>query len=98
MSEENPDLTAMAEPSAQRALEALNQAALAIASELDVDKVLQLIVDSARDLVGAKYAALAVGEFAGEGADIEDAFALDELAGALGGIAGTRSGDPFEDQ
>ncbi|MCA9867756.1 MAG: GAF domain-containing sensor histidine kinase [Anaerolineales bacterium] len=63
MSEENPDLTAMAEPSAQRALEALNQAALAIASELDVDKVLQLIVDSARDLVGAKYAALAVGDW-----------------------------------
>jgi hypothetical protein len=40
--------------SAQRALEALNQAALAIASELDVDKVLQLIVDSARDLARAQ--------------------------------------------
>jgi len=53
----------MDESSAQRALEALNQAALAIASELDVDKVLQLIVDSARDLVGAKYAALAVGDW-----------------------------------
>ncbi|HRO25472.1 MAG TPA: hypothetical protein PLR07_14385, partial [Promineifilum sp.] len=49
--------------SAQRALGALNQAALAIASELDVDKVLQLIVDSARDLVGAEYAALAVGDW-----------------------------------
>lgn len=49
--------------SAQRALEALNRAALAIASELDVDKVLQLIVDSARDVVGADYAALAVGDW-----------------------------------
>lgn len=53
----------MDESSAQRALEALNLAALAIASELDVDKVLQLIVDSACDLVGAKYAALAVGDW-----------------------------------
>jgi len=53
----------MNEQYAQRALEALNRAALAIASELDVDKVLQLIVDSARDLVGAKYAALAVGDW-----------------------------------
>lgn len=53
----------MDEQSAQRALEALNQAALAIASELDVDKVLQLIVDSARDLAAAKYAALAVGDW-----------------------------------
>lgn len=53
----------MDEFSARRALEALNRAALAIAGELDVDKVLQLIVDSACDLVGAKYAALAVGDW-----------------------------------
>lgn len=49
--------------SANRALQALNQAALAIASELDVEKVLQLIVDSARDLIGSRYAALAVGDW-----------------------------------
>ena len=53
----------MDESSAQKALEALNNAALAIASELDVDKVLQLIVDSARELVGVQYAALAVGDW-----------------------------------
>lgn len=47
----------------QKALETLNQAALAIAGELDVDKVLQLIVDSARELIGAKYSALAVGDW-----------------------------------
>jgi signal transduction histidine kinase len=49
--------------SANRALQALNRAALAIASELDVEKVLQLIVDSARDVIGARYAALAVGDW-----------------------------------
>ena len=51
------------ELSARLALAALNQAALAIASELDVDKVLQLIVDSARNLARARYAALAVGDW-----------------------------------
>jgi signal transduction histidine kinase len=50
-------------PFARRALAALNESALAIASELDVDKVLQLIVDSARELGGARYAALAVGDW-----------------------------------
>ncbi|MCB9418323.1 MAG: GAF domain-containing sensor histidine kinase [Ardenticatenaceae bacterium] len=43
-----------------RQLEALNQAAIAIAGELSLEKVLQKIVDSARDLVGARYAALGV--------------------------------------
>jgi signal transduction histidine kinase len=43
-----------------RQLEALNQAAIAIAGELSLDKVLQKIVDSARELVGARYAALGV--------------------------------------
>ncbi len=43
-----------------RALEALNQAALAIGRGLDLDQTLQQIVDSARDLLGARYAALGV--------------------------------------
>jgi signal transduction histidine kinase len=43
-----------------RQLEALNQAAIAIAGELSLDKVLQRIVDSACELVGARYAALGV--------------------------------------
>ncbi len=43
-----------------RALEALNQAALAIGRALDLDQTLQQIVDSARDLLGARYAALGV--------------------------------------
>jgi GAF domain-containing protein len=40
------------------ALAALDRATTAIAGELDVDRVLQLIVESVRDLVGARYAAL----------------------------------------
>lgn len=39
-------------------LYALDRATRAIAGELDLDRVLQLIVDSVRDLVGARYAAL----------------------------------------
>lgn len=49
--------------SAELALEALNQAALSIATELDVERVLQLIVDWARKLGNAEYAALAVGDW-----------------------------------
>lgn len=40
------------------ALHALDRATRAIAGELDVDRVLQLIVDSVRELVGARYAAM----------------------------------------
>ena len=42
------------------ALYALDRATRVIAAELDVDRSLQLIVDSVRDLVGAGYAALGV--------------------------------------
>lgn len=42
------------------ALYALDRATQAIAGELDLDRVLQLIVDSARELVGAKYAAVGI--------------------------------------
>jgi signal transduction histidine kinase len=40
------------------ALSALDRATRAIAGELDVDRVLELIVEGVRELVGAKYAAL----------------------------------------
>lgn len=43
-----------------RTLRALNEAALAISSGLEHDSTLQQIVDSARELVRARYAALAV--------------------------------------
>jgi signal transduction histidine kinase len=41
-------------------LEALEAATRAISAELDIDRVLQLIVDRVRDLVGARYAALGI--------------------------------------
>jgi len=50
------------------ALHALDRATRAIAGELDLDRVLQLIVDSVRDLVGARYAALGT---VGRGRQIE---------------------------
>jgi signal transduction histidine kinase len=44
----------------RREQEAINEAALAMSSELSLDRLLQLIVQVARDLVGARYAALGV--------------------------------------
>lgn len=49
----------------QRAMLALTQAALAISSDLSLESTLQKIVDSARELVEAKYAA--IGNFDSEG-------------------------------
>jgi signal transduction histidine kinase len=42
------------------AIDALDVATRAIAGELDLDRVLQLIVDSVRELVSARYAALGI--------------------------------------
>jgi signal transduction histidine kinase len=42
------------------ALKAVSDAVLAVASELSVDEVLQRLVDSARELAGAHYAALGI--------------------------------------
>jgi signal transduction histidine kinase len=47
------------------ALKAVSDAVLAVASQLSVDEVLQRLVDSARELVAARYAALGVPD--GEG-------------------------------
>ncbi len=44
----------------EQQLAALSKAAMAIAGELSLDRVLQQIVDSARELIGAQYAALGV--------------------------------------
>ncbi|MCH7609089.1 MAG: GAF domain-containing sensor histidine kinase [Chloroflexi bacterium] len=46
--------------SQSQALAALNKAALAIGQDLELDQTLQHIVDSARELVSARYAALGV--------------------------------------
>jgi signal transduction histidine kinase len=47
-------------PRSGQTLYALDRATRAIAGELDVDRVLQLIVDSVRELVGARHAALGI--------------------------------------
>lgn len=44
----------------EAAIDALERATRAIVGELDLDRVLQLIVDSVRDLVHARYAALGI--------------------------------------
>ncbi|MEJ2749754.1 MAG: GAF domain-containing protein, partial [Anaerolineae bacterium] len=49
-----------------RQLAALNQATMAIAGELSLERVLQKIVDSARELVDATYAAMGVPNSDGE--------------------------------
>jgi two-component system, NarL family, sensor histidine kinase DevS len=50
----------------RQALEAVNEAALAITSELELDNVLQIIVDLARELVAARYAALGIPDEQGQ--------------------------------
>jgi len=47
-------------PTSDQILESFNKAALAIAGELDSRKILQVVVDTARTLVNAQYAALGV--------------------------------------
>ena len=56
----------MGEPRETSALQAMSDAVLAIAAELSVEPVLQRLVDSARELAGARYAAIGVPD--GEGA------------------------------
>jgi signal transduction histidine kinase len=46
-------------------LAALEAATRAVAAELDIDRVLQLIVDRVRELIGAKYAALGIADARG---------------------------------
>jgi len=51
---------ATAAQDARRRLEALDAATVAISQELSLERVLQIIVDSVRPLVGARYAALGI--------------------------------------
>ncbi len=54
------------DPLRAQALAALNKAAMAISRDLELDQTLQHIVDSARELVSASYAALGVFNSEGE--------------------------------
>jgi signal transduction histidine kinase len=77
--------------SVQAAIDALDRATRAIAGELDVDRVLQLIVDSVRDLVHARYAAVGIVDAAGRierfitsGISAEERAAIGSLPRGLG--------------
>jgi signal transduction histidine kinase len=80
----------------ERQLEALNQAALAISSELTLSRTLQQIVDSLRELTGAAYAAVGVPnvdgvleEFVTSGISSEDSLKISHFPrgfGLLGAI------------
>jgi signal transduction histidine kinase len=75
---------------ATAALEAMSDAVLAIAGERSVDRVLQRIVHVARELAGARYAALGVPE-AGEGkfAQFITSGMSEELVEAMGPLPRT---------
>ena len=67
-----------------RALLALDRATRAIAGELDLDRVLQVIVDSVRDLVAAHYAALGTFDARGRIERFITSGMSDELRRAIG--------------
>jgi len=84
---------AMAEPPASfdARLEALDAATRAIAAELDLERVLQVVVDSVRELVGATYAALGIPDVTGRierlitsGISLEERAAIGPLPRGLG--------------
>ncbi len=66
------------------ALRAVNDAVLAVAAELSVDEVLQRLVDSARELAGARYAALGLPDGEGGFRRFLTSGMSDELVASLG--------------
>jgi signal transduction histidine kinase len=71
------------------ALRAVSDAMLAVAAERSVDEVLQRLVDSARELVGARYAALGIPDGAGGFRRFLVAGMSDELIAAMGPLPRT---------
>ncbi len=78
----------MAEPLSP-ALKAVSDAVLAVASQLSVDEVLQRLVDSARELAGARYAALGIPDGTGGFRRFLVAGMSDELIAAMGPLPRT---------
>jgi signal transduction histidine kinase len=74
---------------ATAALEAMSDAVLAIASERSVEGVLQRIVESARALAGARYAALGVPDGQGAFAQFITTGMSEELIAAMGPLPRT---------
>ncbi len=71
------------------ALQAVSDAVLAVAAELSVDEVLQRLVDSARELAGARYAALGIPDGAGGFRRFLVAGMSDRLVAAMGPLPRT---------
>jgi len=71
------------------ALEAMSEAVLAIATEREVDPVLRRLVESARELAGARYAALGIPDGSGAFAQFITAGMSDELIAAMGPLPRT---------
>jgi signal transduction histidine kinase len=70
-------------------LKAVSDAVLAVASQLSVDEVLQRLVEAARELAGARYAALGIPDGEGGFRRFLVAGMSDELIGALGPLPRT---------
>ena len=71
------------------ALKAVSDAVLAVASNLSVDNVLQKLVDAARELAGARYAALGIPDGAGGFRRFLVAGMSDELIASMGPLPRT---------
>jgi signal transduction histidine kinase len=71
------------------ALRAVSDAVLAVASELSVEEVLQRLVDRARELAGARYAALGIPDGAGGFGRFLVSGMTDELVAAMGPLPRT---------
>ena len=71
------------------ALKAVSDAVLAVAAELSVDEVLQRLVDCARELAGARYAALGIPDGSGGFRRFLVAGMTDELIEAMGPLPRT---------
>src|ERR671925_454356 len=71
------------------ALEAMSEAVLAIAAEREVEPMLRRLVRSARELAGARYAALRIPDGAGAFAQFITAGMSDELIAAMGPLPRT---------
>jgi signal transduction histidine kinase len=84
-----PTVTDTMSDRATAALQAMSDAVLAIASERSVEGVLQRIVESARTLAGARYAALGVPDGEGAFAQFITTGMSEELIAAMGPLPRT---------
>src|ERR671934_464372 len=83
-----PSLQRMAQPS-NTALKAVSDAVLAVASQQSVEEVLQQLVECARELAGARYAALGIPDGAGGFSRFLTTGMSDELVASMGPLPRT---------